>query len=261
MWFIWNFTEVALVRRSFLILCTVFVVAFSLTGAAQSTSQATHTPQATQSSQAVHISVPTENVANLGTLKLKLQRYYACTCDCGCYQKELDHQAQVAIDFLDRRAAHKKPAEKLALVLDIDETALSNYKEMAAQDYGYVPSAFDAWEDSAQATAIPGTLRLYQEAQRLGVSVFFITGRGEAHRGATEQNLKNVGYTTWEGLTLRTAAQAKEATIAYKSGARKAIVDAGYRIILNVGDQFSDLKGSPTAEFSVKLPNPFYYLP
>jgi acid phosphatase len=255
------------VKRFSLILCVVCAVVFSLTGQAQSSSQASHTPQAahtpqaTHSSQALHVSVPAENVANLGKLKLKLQSYYACTCDCGCYQKELDHQAQVAIDLLDRRAARKMSGEKLALVLDIDETALSNYKQMAAEDYGYVPSAFDAWEDSAQASAIPGTLRLYQEAERLGVSVFFITGRGEAHRAATEQNLKSVGYANFEGLTLRTAAQSKEATIAYKSGARKAIVDAGYRIVLNVGDQFSDLKGSPTAEFSVKLPNPFYYIP
>jgi len=237
------------VRRFSVILCTICVGVFSLTSAAQS------------SSQSARVLAPTEHVANLGTLKLKLQRYYACTCECGCYQKELDRQAQAAIDFLDRRAAHKGAAEKLALVLDIDETALSNYKQMAAEDYGYVPSAFDAWEDSAQASAIPGTLRLYQEARRLGVSVFFITGRGETHRAATEQNLKSQGYADWEGLTLRTAAQSAEATIAYKSGARKTIVDAGFRIILNVGDQFSDLKGTPAAELSVKLPNPFYYIP
>jgi acid phosphatase len=219
-------------------------------------------PSAAQSTpQSTNILPSNEHVENLGTLKLKLQSYYACTCDCGCYAKELDHQAQAAIDFLDRRAAHKAADEKLALVLDIDETALSNYKQMAAQDYGYVPRAFDAWEDSAQATAIPGTLRLYQEAQRLGVSVFFITGRGEAHRAATEQNLKSQGYTNFAGLTLRSPAQSGESTIEYKSGARKTIADAGYHIILNVGDQFSDLKGSPQAEFSVKLPNPFYYLP
>jgi acid phosphatase len=249
------------VRRFSVILCTIFSVAISLTSEAQPSAQTANAPQAARSPQTIHISVPAENVANLGTLKLKLQRYYSCTCDCGCYQKELDRQAQVAIDFLHRRATHKNPDERLALVLDIDETVLSNYKEMAAQDYGYVSSEFDAWEDSAQATAIPGTLRLYQEARRLGVSVFFITGRGEAHRAATEKNLKNVGYANWDGLTLRTAAQSSEATIAYKSGARKTIADAGYRIILNVGDQFSDLKGAPTAELSVKLPNPFYYIP
>ena len=236
-------------KRIALTLFVMVGVVASLTSGAQSTPQ----PARTLASN--------EHVENLGTLKLKLQRYYACTCDCGCYAKELDHQAQAAIDFLDRRAAHKGPAEKLALVLDIDETALSNYREMAAEDYGYIPKDFDAWEDSAEATAIPGTLRLYQEAQKLGVTVFFITGRGEAHRAATEQNLKSQGYTNFAGLTLRAPTQAKESTIEYKSGARKTIVDAGYRIVLNVGDQFSDLKGLPAAEYSVKLPNPFYYLP
>ena len=236
-------------KRFVLIFCMMGAAFISLASGAQSAPQSTH------------ILASNEHVENLGTLKLKLQRYYACTCNCGCYAKELDHQAQAAIDLLDRRAAHKRANEKLALVLDIDETALSNYKQMAAQDYGYVPNAFDAWEDSAQATAIPGTLRLYQEAQKLGVTVFFITGRGESHRAATEQNLKSQGYTNFAGLTLRTPAQAKESTIEYKSGARKTIVDAGYRIILNVGDQFSDLKGLPAAEYSVKLPNPFYYLP
>jgi hypothetical protein len=38
-------------------------------------------------------------------------------------------------------------------------------------------------------------------------------------------------------------------------------LDAGYHIILNLGDQFSDLNGDPQAERSVKLANPFYYIP
>ena len=107
-------------KRFALILFMMVCSVASVTSAAQASPQ----PARTLASN--------EHVGNLGTLKLKLQRYYACTCDCGCYAKELDHQAQAAIDFLDRRAAHKGAQEKLALVLDIDETALSNYKEMAA---------------------------------------------------------------------------------------------------------------------------------
>jgi predicted secreted acid phosphatase len=104
-------------------------------------------------------------------------------------------------------------------------------------------------------------LRLYQDAQRLGVSVFFITGRAEEQRAATEQNLRSQGFNHWQQLTLRSAAQAKQATIAYKSSARAAIQAQGYKIVLSVGDQWSDLKGQPEAEFSVKYPDPFYYLP
>jgi hypothetical protein len=60
---------------------------------------------------------------------------------------------------------------------------------------------------------------------------------------------------------LCTKDQLKEATIAYKSAARMQIVQQGYRIALSVGDQFSDLRGKPAADYSVKLPNPFYYIP
>jgi predicted secreted acid phosphatase len=52
-----------------------------------------------------------------------------------------------------------------------------------------------------------------------------------------------------------------QSTTEYESGERRKIVDAGYRIILNMGDQLSDLNGNPQAERSVKLPNPFYYIP
>jgi predicted secreted acid phosphatase len=44
----------------------------------------------------------------------------------------------------------------------------------------------------------------------------------------------------------------------YKSAERRKIVAAGYRIVLNVGDQWSDLHGQSQAEYSVKYPDPFY---
>ena len=49
-------------------------------------------------------------------------------------------------------------------------------------------------------------------------------------------------------------------TVQYKTGARKDIEAQGYRIVVNVGDQFSDLVGGH-ADRGYKLPNPFYYLP
>jgi predicted secreted acid phosphatase len=62
-------------------------------------------------------------------------------------------------------------------------------------------------------------------------------------------------------LTLRPSSTDSESTSAYKSAARARIVAEGYRIVLNVGDQWSDLKGSPEAEFSVKYPDPYYLIP
>ncbi len=213
-----------------------------------------------QSVQA-HIVSQVPEPPNLGLLKTQLKAYHDCTCTCGCYTKALELQEGRAMAFLERAAAHKKAGEKLALVLDIDDTSLSTWPEISANDFGFVSDVWKAWAESSSAPVIPGTLRLFKRAQELGVAVFFITGRADTLRDATEKNLHNAGYDKWDGLTLRTKDQLTEKTIPYKSAARAEIVQQGYHIILSVGDQFSDLRGKPAADYSVKLPNPFYYIP
>src|ERR1039457_7001536 len=203
---------------------------------------------------------PGERIRNLDTFKDQLKRYYECTCKCGCYAKDLDLQADRAIAFLRHRAAHRRPDEKLGLVLDIDETTLSNYEEMVKAGFAYDSKAFNAWVETASAPAILGTLRLVKEAQRLGVSVFFLTGRPEKQRVATEQNLHSQGFDNWQRLIMRTPEQGGSTALAYKSAARAGIVAGSYRIVLNVGDQWSDLRGKPEAEYSVKYPDPFYFI-
>jgi hypothetical protein len=200
-----------------------------------------------------------ERIPNLDSLVTELKQYHDCTCKCGCYAHDLDSQADRAIAFLRRRAAHRAPGEKLALVLDIDETSLSNYSEMLRESFVWNESAFDAWVNTAAAPAIPGTLRLMQEAQKLNVAVFFITGRPDTETAATERNLHAQGF-TWHQLNLRPASTKGESVIQYKSGVRAQIAAQGYKIVLNAGDQWSDLKGAPEAELSVKYPNPYYLI-
>jgi acid phosphatase len=145
-------------------------------------------------------------------------------------------------------------------VLDIDETSLSNYEEMAGADFGYDAKAFNDWIESAKAPAIQGTLNIYREARRLGVFVFFITGRDESQRAATEKNLKSQGFQKWERLIMRTPEQKSETALKYKSGVRSGLNGEGFQIVLSVGDQWSDLGGKPEAELSVKYPDPFYFI-
>jgi acid phosphatase len=216
---------------------------------------------AAQTASRVSMYAPGERIPNLDALKAELKQYHECTCKCGCYSKDLDHQADRAIALLRTRAANHSPKEKLALVLDIDETTLSNYEEMEKAGFAYDSAVFDAWVNSAKAPAIPGTLRLYKEAQRLGVTVFFITGRPEAEREATQRNLHARGFENWQQLFLRSATLSSQPVEVYKAGARAAIVAEGYRIVLNVGDQWSDDKGKPQAEFFVKYPDPYYFIP
>lgn len=213
-----------------------------------------------QAAHAQTVLVPKEP-PNLGQLQLELKDYHDCRGTHGCYTADLNRETATAIADLDRLARFRRPGAKLAVVLDIDETSLSNYSEILQADFAYNPAAWNQWVDQASAPAIPGTLRFYQAAEKLGVAVFFITGRPESQRAATEKNLRSQGYTQWAGLTLRTPAQAKMPTTAYKSAARQSIVAAGYRIVVNIGDQMSDLNGSPQADVSIKLSDPFYYIP
>jgi acid phosphatase len=249
-------------KKQSILLATMLCLALASAAlTAQQTAQQPVTQKATtEPASRMSAYAPAERIPNLDDLKAKLKHYYACTCKCGCYAKDLDHQADRAIAFLRVRATHPKTQEKLALVLDIDETTLSNYEEMANVDFAYNKAAFNAWIETAKGTAIPGTLRLFQEAQRLGVKVFFVTGRPESQRAATELNLHNQGFHDWHELILRQPEQASATAQVYKSAARAAIQSQGYNIVLNVGDQWSDLKGAPEAEFSVKYPDPFYFL-
>lgn len=202
-----------------------------------------------------------ERILNLDLVKKEVREYHDCTCKCGCYTHDIDMQADRAIAFLRRRAANHRPNEKLAMILDIDETTLSNYVEETGMDFAYNADAFDTWVQGAQATAIPGTLRLYKEAQKLGVVIFFVTGRTENERGATERNLRAQGFDGWKLLVMRPAAHGTQTIGQYKAVVRGQIVKDGYTLALNVGDQWSDLRGNPEAEYSVKYPDPFYFIP
>jgi predicted secreted acid phosphatase len=199
---------------------------------------------------------------NLQSVKDRLTAYQSCQLT-NCYEPEIKRQIQLAMDFLKQSEAAAKPGEKLAMVLDIDETSLSNWSVEQKDDFGYIPADSNDCVKQRCGKAIAETLQLFKEAEsQKVVKVFFITGRPELQRADTEANLKAEGYDHWEGLALRLDGDSKLHTVTeYKSGERAKIVSLGYRIVLNVGDQMSDLLGEPMADHSVKLPNPFYLIP
>ena len=155
-----------------------------------------------------------------------------------------------------KKKSHACAPPKLALVLDIDETSLSNYAQIDANNFSNASGALALAALSGTSPAIAPTLGLYQAARAAGISVFAITGRPTVVETLTRQNLTNVGYTDLNGVFFKPSG---EATIAFKSGERAAIEQQGYRIVANVGDQESDLAGGH-ADRSFKLPNPFYFI-
>jgi acid phosphatase len=201
------------------------------------------------------------SLQNLGLQKAELIAYHD-----RAYATDL---AGVANDAERYVVARAPGAKNPALVLDIDETALSNWDQLVANDFGYFaaggcdflpkgPCGALKWDELGRATAIAPTLHLFDAARAAGVKVFFITGRREGEREWTERNLSNAGYHGWEALVMKPATLDATAA-AYKAAARADIESLGFTIVANVGDQQSDLDGGH-AERAFKLPNPFYFI-
>ena len=230
----------------------VLIASFSaMAGANVVTSPASHEP--------VNLSIETA----------QLRDYY----DSGRYMADIEYVDAQAEKFI---ASHSS-AKKAALVLDIDETSLSNWPEMAADEFAYFPHANCgiaggkltspcgalAWDSLEKAPAIRPTLALFDFARARGMTVFFITGRHESERAVTAQNLIKAGYVGWnpKDLLMEPDAMHVPSAADFKAPERKWIEDKlRYTIVANVGDQWSDLAGG-SAEGDFKLPNPFYHIP
>lgn len=196
---------------------------------------------------------------NLGQLKAELVTYQTS----GQYDKELASviaEAKTYIDDTAENNAKEKQPKKLAIVLDIDDTSISNYNYLAGQNFCANREQFDKAVAMANDPVIAPTLDLYNDALKHHVAVFFVTGRTDLLNNATVKNLKNAGYAGWSGLYFRPQNDKQPTVAPYKTQARSIIEQSGYTIIASIGDQASDLTGGYAAK-TFKLPNPFYYLP
>ena len=156
-------------------------------------------------------------------------------------------------------ADYKKqhPNENLAVVSDIDETVLDNrpiLKEFTKEDW----PKFFAWIQKSDAPKLPDSADFLHWARENGYYVFFVTGRHEVDRGITIINLKRQGL-DFDGLYLRADGDDRSA-VDYKSETRAKIEKMGFKVVENIGDQFSDLAGGHSVDCQ-KLPNRMYFIP
>jgi predicted secreted acid phosphatase len=199
---------------------------------------------------------------NVSDTKTAATQYH----DSGAYAAALAEVSAQAMVYIANRAP---TANRPAVVFDIDETALSNWEAVKANDFGRFingscelpgPCPWRSWDLLARATVIQPTLDTYNTARSLGAAVFFITGRDDGQRAATEQNLRNAGYTDWTRLIMAPVGATYASAADFKAPQRAAIEGEGYTIIANIGDQPSDLNGGH-AEQTFLLPDPFYRIP
>lgn len=188
--------------------------------------------------------------SNLYLLKQEIKTYV----DDGRYETGLARVAGEARTWVEERSAR---GGKLAVVFDIDETALSNLRHMREMDFGYVPALWDQWVAEADAPALNPLLDLYRATRARGVAVFFLTGRKNSDAPGTLKNLRDIGFVDYTQIYFKPPGY--PSTQAFKTEMRRKITEDGYVIIANIGDQQSDLDGG-YSERTFKLPNPFYII-
>ncbi len=196
---------------------------------------------------------------NLDQLKKEVQAYH----DSGLYEKEVAQVISQAKCHIAEQALLNQQSNnprKLALVLDIDETSLTNYDHMVQRGFSSDPKKIHQAILSANLPAIAPTLSLYRKAKKYNIAVFFVTGRPLSELDATKTNLIRAGFSKWDGLYLRPETYKHNSIVPFKLKTREAISHQGYTIVASIGDQLSDLQGGHALK-GFKLPNPFYYLP
>src|SRR6201988_2527925 len=207
---------------------------------------------------------PPVQPANIGHLKFTAIHYY----NSGAYLTDLQIAAAPAIAWINEEAPR---VDRPAVVFDIDETTLSNWDALKASDFGRVfnggcdslpqgPCGLIAWDQRAQSTVIQPTMDIFTTARDRGAAIFFITGRDETQRAATERNLQAVGYTGYTQLIMEPPRAHYVSAADFKAPQREQIEQRGYTIIANVGDQPSDLAGGFSQQ-TYLMPNPFYRVP
>lgn len=188
---------------------------------------------------------------NLGVAHKKVIEYY----ENGCFDKELTDVVTKAKQYFIQPAQH----DNEVIIFDIDDTVLSDYCNVKAIQFGYIPKLSHEWIMKSAAPAIPIMKDFYDYLIKKGYHIIFITGRHHNEYEATAKNLKDQGFTGYDKLIVRSIDSKNLTAKAYKSRERAALAREGYKIVGSVGDQWSDLTGDNIG-MAIKIPNYMYVI-
>lgn len=178
--------------------------------------------------------------------------------DSGRWDRDIKAVTDRARNRLKKRMAGRDAPRRPALVLDVDETSLDNYPCLDEAGLTDPDGALAGCVVRFDSRAVEQVRSVFRLARRLDVTVFFITGRPDAIRDGTLRDLRDSGYTGRLRLVMRPDDYDRESVVPYKSGARREIQRRGFRILANLGDQRSDLRGGHS-ERRYYVPNPMYF--
>lgn len=129
-----------------------------------------------------------------------------------------------------------------AIIVDLDETVLDNrpfQMSLIREGREFDEVTWNAWVESAEVGAIPGSVAFLQHAHRLGIEIFYITNRAHSVEAATRRNLLRLDLPVNEKVdTLLTKYEQPDWTS--EKLKRRALVRNSYRILLILGDNLGD---------------------
>lgn len=209
-----------------------------------------------------HVPAPPPPPLNIDTVKGLLLDYHE-----QYYDIDVAAVFESAQKYIEQKAAQSK---RPALVLDIDETSLTNWPNILADNFGFMaggscdmlpagPCGFNEWVLKGSAESIKPARKLFEAAKASGVAVIFITGRPNKQRDITILNLDHAGFEGWTELRTRPDRDDLPTVQEFKTAERTKVEAEGYTIIADVGDQMSDLDGEHSG-CHFKVPNPFYFI-
>ncbi|KAG7556393.1 Acid phosphatase plant [Arabidopsis suecica] len=209
-----------------------------------------------------HLGVETSNIIDFDTVPANCKDYvedYLITSK----QYQSDSKTVCKEAYFYAKGLALKNDTVNVWIFDLDDTLLSSIPYYAKYGYGTqntAPGAYWSWLRSGESTpGLPETLHLYTNLLELGIEPVIISDRWKRLSEVTLENLKAAGVTKWKHLIFKPN-HSKLPEVVYKSAVRKSLVEKGYNIVGNIGDQWADLvEDTPGRVF--KLPNPLYYVP
>lgn len=159
-------------------------------------------------------------------------------------------------------------------VFDIDDTLTSGYEGSCQYGFGaYNSILWNSAENSSAFVRTPNMFKLLNYAFTNNIDVAFVTGRTIDKYAITESNLiaaypeyqSQIESIFTKGNTRFVLPSEESWTVdSYKNYARQSLINQNYHIVLNIGDQYSDLNYiypySNQPYCSYKLPNFMYYI-
>lgn len=185
---------------------------------------------------------------NLDVSKKNIANYY----ESGLYETDLDKALEPAYEALKK--SYNKNA---AIIFDVDETILSNYNYIKSINFGYESDLWNIYLKEGSADPIDKTVEFYKKAVESGLSVIFLTARTSESCEHTYDNLISSGITEFDTLICKGPEFEGLPSQQFKETERRLLTEAGYDIVMCVGDQPTDLAGENTG-VKIKLPNKLY---